>query len=124
MKKQSKKANPYPTVLTIVTGFLVIYFLTGWKWILIAAFLLGLGALFSRRLAGIIQWIWMEFARILGLIIPKILLTIVYYLILFPTALLSKLFRKEPPVNLDKNKNSMFREMNKSFGKEDFLKPW
>lgn len=124
MKEETHKKALYQTVLTIVTGFILVFFLTGWQWTLIVACILGLGSVLSTRLAELIHWVWMEFARILGLFVPNVLLTIVFYVVLTPVAMLSKLFRKEPPVILDNKRESMFRDLNKTFKKEDSLKPW
>ena len=124
MELQSNRARPFQTVLTIVTGFLLVYYITGWQWTIMLALVLGLGSVLSSRMAERIDWVWMKIAWLFGLVIPKIILTFVYYIVLVPVALIARVVRKEPPVTLENNKKSMFRNMKKTFGKEDFKKPW
>ncbi|MDG5766293.1 SxtJ family membrane protein [Balneolales bacterium ANBcel1] len=119
-----KTPDSQRTVHTITIGFLVIYLITGWQWTVLAAVAVGVAGLFSKYLAGLIHRGWMLLARLLGYVVPNIILTLVFYLVLLPVALLARLFRKEPPVVLDNRADSMFRRVEKTFGKEDFINPW
>jgi len=65
----------------------------------------------------------MKLAQFLSYIIPNILLSIVYYLILFPISLLSKLFTKDP-LMLSSKYDSYFIDVNKEMDKESFKKMW
>ena len=121
---QSYSPEATRTVLVITIGFLVIYYFTGWQWTIITAMLVGAAGVFSNRLSQLIHRVWMKIALILGVIIPNILLTIIFYLVLLPVALLARVFRKEQPLILDNRPDSMFREMKRRFVKEDFNKPW
>lgn len=124
MQNKSQNPDSSKTVLTITVGFLVIYLITGWQWTFVTSVLIGIAGVLSGRLSEKIHWIWMKFAWILSFIIPNVLLTLIYYMILVPIAFLSKIFRKDQPVVLKNRQDSFFRDMNKTFGKEDFKNPW
>jgi hypothetical protein len=124
MTKNSKNKNSINTILTIVVGFIFIYFLTQIKIALYIAFLIGIISLMSLKLSELIVFIWFKLSYILALIIPNIILTIVFYLFLTPLAFISRIFEKTSPMNLKNNLNSLFKDKNKNFTKESFKKPW
>ncbi len=124
-KIQSK--NPTKSVLIIVVGFVILslVYKSTQHGFLIAAGLVGLFGALSDKMAYYIDWVWMKLAYILGLIIPKILLSLVFYLVLMPTAFLSKLFSKKERVFLKDNKKSFFIEHPvQEFTPEMFEKTW
>ena len=84
MQKQASQQEPVKTVLVIVTGFLIVYVLSAWRWALFTALIIGIAGLASAFLARWIDYLWMQLAQLLSLIIPNILLSAVFYLILTP----------------------------------------
>ena len=122
MKK--KNNDPIKTILIISVGFTVIYLITRFDWTIYISLVIGLIGIFSDYFRKKIHFIWMKLAWILSLIIPNILLSIIYYLFLFPISILSGLFRKEDLLMLKNNTMSMFKKTNKSFDKNSFEKPW
>jgi ABC-type dipeptide/oligopeptide/nickel transport system permease subunit len=124
MSGQQLKTESARTVLTITTALLIVYLFTGWQWAVLAGVLLGIAGVFSRTVSRLIHSCWMQVAYLLSLIIPKVLLTLIFYLVLLPVALLSRVFRKESSLKLENHPGSMFRDLNKTFKKEDFKKPW
>lgn len=66
----------------------------------------------------------MKLAGFLSLIIPNILLGIIFFLLLFPIALLSRLFGKNDSLNLKNKSGSTFKNVNKEFDKISFEKTW
>ena len=118
------KNNPTSTILTIVVGFLIIYLITKSTWALYVSVSIGVLGLVSNTLARYINMGWMKIGWVLSLIIPNILLSVVYFLILTPIALLAKLFSKKDPLLLTNPKGTLFIEKNKSFEKSGFEKPW
>jgi uncharacterized membrane protein YedE/YeeE len=110
------------TVLVITTGFIVIYYLTTWYFMLIAAMLVGVAGLFDP----FSKWIhtaWMGLARLLSYIIPNILLSLIFYLILFPLAMISR-FQKKDPLMLSSKHQSNWVEEDKTPSRESFEKTW
>lgn len=118
------KANPSKTVLTIVVGFVLIYLITRWKWSLSVAFLVGLAGMLSDFLAKKIEFLWMKLAVLLSYIIPNILLTLIFFLFLYPIAVLNKLLGKKDPMHLKNRTSSLFIHNEKVFDKAYFEKHW
>jgi len=122
MKKE--KSEPLKTVLTIVTGFGIIFLLTHIRAFLYAALIIGLAGSVSAYLAKLTDMAWMKLAQLLGLIVPNILLACIFYLVLFPLSLLAKLFKKKDALMLSGKTKSTFITVNKIFTKQSFDRPW
>ena len=121
---KNPKSNPTKTMLTICTGFLVIFIITKIQWMLLVALIIGLIGVLSSFLSNLIDFLWNKLAWVLSLIVPKILLSVIFYFILFPIALLSKLFRKTAVLSLENKVDSVFVNSNKEFNKSSFENPW
>lgn len=121
---QKTKSTPARTVLTISMGFLLLYFITKWEWLLILALVVGLLGVISKSACQKIEWVWMKIAWVLSLIVPKILLSLIFFLLLFPIALLSKVFRKSDLLLLKNTEDSTFKDCQKEFDKSSFEKIW
>jgi hypothetical protein len=124
MTANKMKSNPAKTVLTISVGFLIVFAATQMKWALTTAIVVGLAGVFSEFLAAKIEWLWMQLATVLSKIVPNILLSVVFYVFLFPIALLSRLFGSKDPLVLKNPEKTVFKEHNKEFTKASFEVPW
>lgn len=111
------------TILVISMGFLILYLLFLWYWAVLVSLTVGVVGIFSPYLSSKIEWAWMKLAKLLGYIIPNILLSIVYYFFLFPISVLSKLSGKDPLMLSSKN-NSYFIDIDKETDKKSFEKTW
>lgn len=111
-------------MLTISIGFLVVFIITKLNWALLIALVVGLIGLFSSFLSKQIEFLWTKLAWFLGLIVPNILLSAIFYLFLFPIAVLSKIFGKNDSFKLKNNADTVFVSSNKEFDKNSFEKPW
>lgn len=119
------KTNPDRTVLTIATGFILLSVLTSAPWLLYAALGVGLAGVFSGRLAAGIDYLWMKLAWLLGKIVPNLMLGLVYFLLLTPLALLSRVFRKTDPLILkNPGTGSVMTPVGKEFSPSSFRNPW
>lgn len=118
------KSNPHLTSLTITAGFLVVYFTLQVDWALWVAFAVSVLTIVSTQIGLIIEKIWFKLSEILGFIMPKILLSVIFYLILFPIAVLSRIFGNKDPLKLSNPENSNFYTIEKTFSKKDFEQPW
>lgn len=119
MNKDAAKS----TLLVLTTGCLALYLIFSWKGWLVFSFLLGLIGVFSPWLSRKIHWIWIKLADLLGMFVPKIVLTIVFYGVLLPLALFSRLFRHDP-LMLSEKYDSYFIDIHQEVKKEDFTKIW
>lgn len=122
MKKNT--ALPEKTVLTIVVGLLVLHFFTKENLFFWTALILGLSGVFSPFISKYIDRFWMFLTHILGLIFPKIALTLLFFFVLSPIALLSKIFSKKDPLLLKKPRGSTFIDVQHSFPPIFFEKLW
>ncbi len=119
MKKDTSKS----TILIISIGFLILYLAFSWQWSVIVSLLIGVIGIISSTLSKKIEWGWMKLAKLMGYIIPNILLTIVFFLFLYPISLLSKLFSKDP-LMLSKKYKTYFIDINREMDKKSFEKIW
>ena len=109
------------TILVIVLGMIVIYFFVGSRYLLWAAVTLGAIGVFIPFLAGKIHWAWMKLAHVLGYVMSKVMLTLVYTLVVLPMAWFA---RKKLSVRLTGKSDSYFKERNYTYKKEDLENVW
>lgn len=114
------KTTPAHTVLTIVTGFLLLYYFLGYNWLLYTSIIVGLLGVFIRPARVTIDFLWMKLAWVLSLIVPRIVLTVFYFVILTPIALLSRVFGKPSLKAKHKNLTSTFTPIDKTFEATSF----
>ena len=118
------KSNPSLTVLTIVFGLLFFnYFFDNQIIFYFCLFLSGIGVL-SYKSSVIIEKIWFKVSYLLSQLIPNILLSLIFFLLLTPIAFLSKLFNSKTDFNSINNQDTTFKTQNKSFVKESFERAW
>ena len=120
----TKKTSPANTVLTIVTGFVIIFMMTKKEWAIYVALVVGIAGLLSPALASLIDKVWMKIGVVLSYIVPNILLSLVFFLFLTPIALISRLFKKKDALTLVNPKGSVYNERNKLFEANDLENPW
>jgi hypothetical protein len=112
------------TSLVIVSGLLILFIIKKWQILLSAAILTGFTGIFLKRPASWITWFWDKIADILGKIVPKIILTIIFYMFLCPISLLSRVFRKAPHLGSWNKIESMWINRVYTFNKNDLKNPW
>ncbi|MDP4262083.1 MAG: hypothetical protein Q8941_06080 [Bacteroidota bacterium] len=118
MKTDTSKS----TILVICMGFLVLSL--KWKWALYASLGIGVLSISSTMISQKIEWGWNKLAEILGYIVPSILLSIVFFVFLFPISLLARLSRKDN-LMLSKKYKSYFLDTDKRvMDKKSFEKTW
>lgn len=121
---RQQKSNPAKTVLTISMGFLALHLIFSWNWAITVSLLIGIIGIFSEFLSKKMEYWWMKLAGVLALIVPNVLLTGIFFLILFPLAMLSRLFGKTDPLILKNRQESTFTDPEKEFEKERFEQVW
>ena len=118
-----KKDNSKSTMLVISMGFLALHLIYSWQWAIYVSLVIGIIGIVSRSLSRKIAQAWMMLAKILGYIVPNILLSLIFFLFLFPISLLAKLFKKDP-LMLSREHSSYFVDIEKEMDKRDFEKIW
>jgi len=123
------------TILAISLGLLVIFWasqhakltpFTGTEWLLPITVLIICVGLFSTYLSEKIHWAWMKLSHVMGFIMSKVLLGAIFFLFLFPLALISKLFIKKDSLQLKKAKpgESYYTERKHTYAAADFDEMW
>jgi hypothetical protein len=123
MEVKMKTGTTKSTILIISMGFLTLFLLFQWQLALFLSLLVGITGIISSYLSERIEWVWMKLAQLLAYIMPNLLLSIVFFFLLFPISLLSKLFTKDP-LMLSNKHNSYFIEVKENVNKDNFEKVW
>ena len=92
-------------VLLLVGGWLWWKSAATWPWVLGAAALLGVIAIAAPMLLKPFYRVWMIFALIMGWVMTRVVLTLVYFLVLTPIGLLGRVFG-EQFLHLKRSKDS------------------
>lgn len=121
---KTKNNNSIKTVLTISVGFGIVFLLTDLSWSLYTSVIVGVIGLISNKLAQTINFLWMKIAEVLSLIIPNILLTLIFYLFLYPISILSKIFGSKDTLQLKNKKDSVWIDKTQQIEKVSFEKMW
>lgn len=121
--KMKYKKNPQNSILGIITGLIFLYLFFSWVWMIYLSFVLAIIGISSNFLSLKIEKIWYNLSLILSYIIPPILLGGIFYFFVFPIALISRIFNKDPLMLSDKH-DSYFIDTNKEFKKKDFINIW
>jgi hypothetical protein len=124
MNSIENKLKAKSTILVIVVGFIIIYAYSKNFNFLKVSIIIGLLGVISDKASLFIDRIWFKISFILSLIIPNILLGSIFYLILFPIALLSRLFGNKDPLNLKNSLKTLFINKDTNFKAKSFEQPW
>ena len=118
------KSNPTQTVLTITVGFLAIGVLFDKTWAFKVALWIGLPGLISSYLALQIEKVWHQIAKVMSFIVPNILMTLLFFLFLFPIAMLNRLFSKKNALQLKNPGETVWIADPKPFDGKSMENPW
>jgi hypothetical protein len=113
---------------------LIIYYFTANSFWFGLAFLMLLINMIYPRLYYIPAVLWLSFSNLLGLIMSKVLLTIIFVLVITPIGIIRQILSKLSP-NSDafdsmkfkewkKSKESVFKTVNKIYTKMDLINPY
>lgn len=119
MNKNTSRSS----ILVISMGFLIVYLIFSWQCAIVVSLIVGVIGIISDSLSRIIELVWMKFAQLLNYIVLTVILSIVFFLFLFPISLIFKLFTKDPLRLSDKHK-TYFVTINKEVVKGSFEKTW
>jgi hypothetical protein len=112
------------SVLALVSLVAGLWF--GQPWLLYVAALLLFLALWVKPVAAWLAWGWLRLAQFLGNINAKIILTLIFYVILTPIALLYRLWRGDA-LGIHRRQprpHSHWHERDHTYRQEDLEKAW
>ena len=116
--------NPEKTLLVLVLALIVAYLYSNEIYCLYIAMSVSAIGIFFNFLANKIDLFWFKLSSILGLVTSSIILGSIYYIVLFPISIVSKIFLKNDLLRKKNISKSNFVVINKIFSKESFEKTW
>lgn len=114
-----KNQDRFKTILVMVVGFISIAWIFNLPLLSKIALGIGIASILSSFAARWIEWSWLQVAKVLGWVNSRVLLTIVYFIFLFPIALLSRLFTKDPLQLKAKGSESLYTSRDHLYSKKD-----
>ena len=120
-----KREKHLETILSIILGLAVIYWGTKNRYLLPAIVIIAAIGLFSSYLTEKIHWLWTKLSHVMGMVMSKILLSVIFFVFLFPIAVLSRLFSKKDSMQLKKAScPSYYVARDHGYTAEDLENPW
>ena len=120
-----KKEEMYNVIIVLTVACLAAFIIFKSKWFVFAAAGLLLLSLFWEKAAYLIARAWKDFSLAIGNFNSRVLLFVIYYVFLTPIAYLFRLFNKDLVSNFtDRKRESLFKDVNKSYAKGLFEKMW
>lgn len=110
--------------LVIVTGLVVLYFVFKSPWWLYAAAVIGVLSIAVPVVGDLIVKAWFKLAEILGNINGKIILSVMFFVFLWPIAMLYRLSSKNPLMIKRTKDASFYTERNHQYTKDDLEQTW
>jgi uncharacterized membrane protein len=111
------------SLLVIAIGFATFYFLFKKEWMLTPIGISFIGLIIGS-IGDFIHIIWTQLAKLLGYINSRILLSVIFFIILTPIALLMRLFGKTQFVKKSPPSQSLFVTRNHLFSRQDLVQPF
>ena len=111
------------TILIFVMVLIIFYLNYKNVKLLYAALILGAIAILIPAISRKIHDLWMKFAELLGFVMNKVILGIVFFIFLVPVAFLSRMFRKNQLKN-KKDAVSYFSDRNFTYTKKSLEQLW
>jgi hypothetical protein len=120
------EADKSKAQLVIVTGLVVLYFIFKSRYpaFLIAAGVIGVLSIAIPVAGDLIVKGWYKIAEVLGAINGKILLSAVFFVVLFPVAMIARLSKKNPLGLKKDGSNTVFTERNHKYSAKDLEQVW
>jgi hypothetical protein len=112
------------TLVVLAAGMLTLFFIFQKPWLPWISLIVLLAAAFSNWLAAKIAWGWLKLAEFLGKINSRVLLSLVFFVIVFPLALVWRLFVKNPLDLKRPDGSSLYKERNHTYSAQDLVNPW
>jgi hypothetical protein len=118
-----KKEKTLEAILVITTGFLLLFLIYGKVWMLYVAFCSGLTGVFIQPLASLLAKGWFKLGDLLGFVVSKLVLSIMFFIILVPVSFLYNIFNKDS-LQLKRTEKSLWKERAHSFVPDDLKNSW
>jgi hypothetical protein len=121
--KNNNRAKELETCIVIMTGLLVFWLIYKVKIWIALSIAVGIIGAFIPSVARWIHRAWYKLAEALGYVMSKVLLSLVFFVILFPISVFYKLFNKDS-LQLKKKTDTYWTKRNHSYSAKDLEYPW
>jgi len=111
------------TLLVIVLACIALYLVKHYTFMPVVALGVGLAGLLVPGVKDALHFCWMKLAEGMGWVSGKILLTVIYFLVLVPLALVARA-RGKVSLRMKAGGGSYFRDREHEYKKEDLVHPW
>ena len=118
-----KVAREKETIITIMVGCIVLSKVFSIPVLLLVTLGIGIAGIASDKLTHWIHKAWFLLADILGYVMSKVILGILFLFVLIPIALMAKIFRKDIMM-MKKDYPSYFVEKHTAYEPKDLENPW
>lgn len=118
------KSNPNLTLLSLVFALLAFFLFLDNDYLIYLCILLSGVGIFFPQASKFIEKIWFKITLVFSKFMPNALLTIIFYFVLTPLALLRNLTKNKKNEKLNSKRASFFKTINKKYEKESFEKTW
>ena len=112
------------TLVVLAAGMLILFFIFHKPWLSWISLGVLVVAAFSDWLSAKLAWGWLKVAEILGKVNSRILLSLVFFVFLFPIARLRRLFVKNPLDLKPPEGTSLYKERNHTYSAQDLINTW
>ena len=120
---ENKKEKSLETLLVLVGAFIVIFWVSSKKIYLLVALILILIGIVSPFLSAKISWAWLKLAELIGSVMSKVILSVLFFVFLVPIALVYRLTKKNP-LFLKRQDESYYIVRNKQYSPKDIENIW
>ena len=117
------RAKQLETCLVIATGLMVFWLIFKKPELIYVAIALGVIGAFMPFLAKWVAWVWYKIAEVMGYIMSRVLLSLVFFVFLFPISVIYRMFNKDA-LQLKKKGNSYWTERDHSYSAKDLENAW
>ncbi len=112
------------TLVVLALAALLFHLWLGHRWLLYLAVALLVLALIPNPLATLITKGWLKFSELIGAVMSRVVMTLIFFLFLTPIAFFYRLFNRAAADHFRKKRDTYWRAAEEKFTKESFEKPW
>ena len=118
-----KKDKSLETLLVLTGAMVLLFWIYNKKIFLLLALLLVVIGVASPYVSKKISWLWLKFSEVIGYVMSKVMLSIIFFVFLVPLAFISRIFRKDV-LGLKKKETSYYSERNHLYKGKDLENMW
>jgi hypothetical protein len=123
MPESMNREKTQEALLVITTGFIVLFYFYHNEWMITVALLAGLTGVFVKPLATLVAKGWFKLGELLGFVVSKVILALLFYILIVPISFLHNLFNKDT-LALKRQHKSLWSNRDHEYNPSDLLNTW